>query len=204
MNRISTVKILSLLSIGLNIGLDHSAFAQISDNSLKMSSNYNLIESEHYSSQTIILGKPISKSEFNKIIQYSNYNSDHKPIRSLVDFCVGIIDDEEKALSLEGLNYRQYQDKYAVDQIIFAGKTQNFKVLFDSIVLDKNTPVNHIKTLKAEVMAHAEKGYLVDGFSYHQYPYTSSYSIRKWNQDELIYAYFNAQKLIGLQHIMQC
>lgn len=196
MNKISALSLLLWASIGLS----HPTFAQISENPLKLSSHHQVVQAAHDSAQTIVLGKAISSSEFLKITEYSN----SKAIQNPIDFCVGILDDEEQALSLAGINYRQYQNQYVIDQIIFVSRTQNFKVLFDSIVLDKNTRTNHIKTLKAEVIAHSEKGHLMDGLSHHQYPYTSFYSIRKWHQDDLIYAYFNHEKLVGLQYIMQC
>ena len=200
MNKILTLSLWLLASIGLNMSLNNPVFAQVSEQISQLSSHDYVARAEGEASQTVLLGKVLSANQFRKITQYSN----SKVISNPIDFCVGMIDDEEQALSLEGINYRQYQNQYAIDQIIFVSRTQNFKVLFDSIVLDKNTRTNHIKKLKAEVIAHVEKGHLIDGLSHHQYPYTSRYSIRKRNQDELIYAYFNHEKLIGLQHIMQC
>lgn len=49
-----------------------------------------------------------------------------------------------------------------------------------------------------------ERGHLISGLSHQKYPYMSRCSIRKVDQDELIYAYFNANKLIGLDCIMRC
>lgn len=195
MNKLLVLSILLWLGVGIN----HLAFAQVLEKTSKLAT-HSMTEVERNTTQTLILGKIISLNQFRKITQYSK----HKATLNPIDFCVGIMDDEEKALSLEGLNYRQYQNQYAIDQIIFAGKTENFKVLFDSRVLDKNTSTNHIKKLKAKAIVQAEKGSLMDGVSHHKYPYTSLYIIRKGDQDDLIYAYFYANKLIGLQYIMQC
>ncbi len=193
-----------VLLVGLAMSPIHPAFAQISEKNLKPLSKHHLTRVERDSSQTLLWGKVLNANEFRKITKYTK----SKAIVNPLEFCVGIINDEEKALSLEGLNFRQYQNQYAIDQIIFMGKTANLNVIFDSIIWDKNTLKDtfkkNIKTLKAEVIAHAETGYLVDGLTHAQYEYTSLYSIRKWNQDDLIYAYFNGQKLIGLQYIVQC
>lgn len=196
MNKISALSLLLWASIGLN----HPTFAQISENPLKLSSHHQFAQAAHYSAQTVVLGKAISSNEFRKITEYSN----SKAIQNPIDFCIGILDDEEKAMSLEGLNYRQYQNQYAIEQIIFLGKTQNFKVAYGSGTLNRNTTTHQIKKLKAEIQKNTEKGQLVDRFSHQKYPYSLSYRIRKLDQDDLIYAYFDVQKLIGLQYVVQC
>ncbi|QIO08118.1 hypothetical protein [Acinetobacter lanii] len=50
----------------------------------------------------------------------------------------------------------------------------------------------------------SEKGHLQDSYTGRKFAYTDRYSIRKPDQDDLIHAYFNADKLIGLQYVMQC
>lgn len=72
------------------------------------------------------------------------------------------------------------------------------------MIFDKNTTPKQIKALKAEVIQSIEKGVWADEFRQQKYPYTSIYRILKLNADDLIYAYFNAQKLIGLQYVVQC
>lgn len=196
MNKISALN----LVLWIGIGCHHAAFAQTSTDISKLSSKNKTVQSKQNPSQTVVLGQVITASQFRKITEYSTSKASRNPI----DFCVGVIDDDEQAMSLEGLSYRQYHNQYAIDQILFTGKTENFKVAYASMIFDKNTTPKQIKALKAEVIQSIEKGVWADGFRQQKYPYTSIYRIRKLNADDLIYAYFNAQKLIGLQYVVQC
>ena len=150
--------------------------------------------------QTIKLGVALSESQFKKITQYHHA----KVVTNESDFCVGIMDDEELSKSIENIQYRVFQNKYAIEQFIFAGKTENFSVNILGRNLDKNTTVKQIKSLKAEIIQHKQKGKIVDRFNKRVYAYTETYSIRKDGEDDLIHAYFNAGKLIAFDYMAQC
>ncbi|NHC04517.1 hypothetical protein G9F31_12200 [Acinetobacter sp. 187] len=68
--------------------------------------------------------------------------------------------------------------------------------------MNNQTKAEEIKAMKHEVMHQSEKGQLQDPYTGPKFAYTDRYSIRKPDQDDLIHAYFNAHKLIGLQYVM--
>lgn len=98
MNKISALN----LVLWIGIGCHHAAFAQTSADISKLSSKNKTVQSKQNPSQTVVLGQVITASQFRKITEYSTSKASRNPI----DFCVGVIDDDEQAMSLEGLSYR--------------------------------------------------------------------------------------------------
>lgn len=135
------------------MGCHHASFAQTYADPLKLSSKDNIIQSKQHLSQVVVLGQVISDSQFRKITEYST----SKPSLNPIDFCVGVIDDDGQAMSLAGLSYRQYHSRYAIDQIIFSGKTENFKVTYASMIFNKNITAKQMEGLKAEVIQSDSK-----------------------------------------------
>lgn len=151
-------------------------------------------------SSMLRLGVPLSLVEFQQMTQ-----STTAKVKSVsADFCVGIMDDEEQIKSIENIQYRVFQGKYAIEQVILSGKTENFSVSLWSKVVNKQTKAEEIKLMKHEVMHQVEKGQLQDTYTGRKFAYTDRYSIRKRDQDDLIHAYFNGKKLIALDYMVQC
>lgn len=70
------------------------------------------------------------------------------------------MDDEEQIKSIENIQYRVFQGKYAIEQVILTGKTENFSVSLWYKVVNKQTKAEEIKLMKHEVMHQVEKGQL--------------------------------------------
>ena len=162
----------------------------------------SLVSSNEQSMQlSFPMGKVIDKNKFAEILKNKALTS--KAYEN--EFCVGIIDDEEQAMTFGALDYRIYKNKVAIDQVIFTGAFKSVAIEYDNLNFTSQTNELALKRLKkVEVFSNEEKGVLIDRISQKKYNYSKSYSIRRLNHDDLLHVYFANGKLIGLNYIVQC
>lgn len=146
------------------------------------------------------IGSALTEKEFGKLTN----GFKQKVVNVDYDFCVGIMNDDESIKAIENIQYRVFKNKYALEQIIFKGNVENILVNVWGSNFGKDTTGKQIKALKAEIMQDKDKGIITDYFNKKNYVYTEMYILRKLDQDDLVYAYFNAGKLIALSYTVQC
>lgn len=115
-----------------------------------------------------------------------------------------MIDDNEQAKSYGVLSYRLDQNRYLIDQIIFDGSMKDYRVEIGHQRFDRHTTPQQLKKIRADITQNDDNDVVEDQVMSKKYPVTQTLILRYFDSHDLNYFYFNNNKLISIQYVVQC